>query len=485
MSNPIRILQVSTSDVRGGAQKIAYHLNSEYRKRGYSAWLSVGYKYSDDPYVINIPNEVVSNFWASLGLKIEKIASSSLGDSKYLQDFGNILRLIGQPYRLLEILKGHEDFDFSGTWKILELLPQKPDILHCHNLHGKYFDLRALPWISRQVSVVLTLHDQWMLSGHCSHSFDCERWKTGCGQCPDLTIYPAIWRDATDYNWQRKREIYAKSCLYIATPSRWLMEKVEQSIIAPAILESRVIPNGVDLSAFHPLDKMAARSKLGISKDAKVLLFAAQDITRNVFKDYQTVSAAVAKVAECLNVRNLLFIALGADAKAEPIAKAEVNFIPFQNDPEVVALYYQSADLYIHAANADNFPNTILEALCCGTPVVATAVGGIPEQIKPLQSYVSGLKTRSLQFKHYSIDGATGILVPQKDPDSMAEAILYLLNNEKLLTQLGENAADDARKRFDLEKQVRTYLEWYEDIIAKENTNSNSPSFIYSKSTYE
>src|SRR5439155_11546406 len=122
--------------------------------------------------------------------------------------------------------------------------PQRPDLVHCHNLHAKYFDLRVLPWLSRQVPVVLTLHDAWMLSGLCCHSFDCERWRTGCGQCPHLTLYPTIYPgipDATHLNWKRKRKIYRRSRLYVATPSRWLMQKVKQSILAPAVIEARVI----------------------------------------------------------------------------------------------------------------------------------------------------------------------------------------------------------------------------------------------------
>src|SRR4029079_4578923 len=85
---------------------------------------------------------------------------------------------------------GLEDFDYPNSVELLRFLPQKPDLLHCHNLHGNYFDLRALAGLSRQIPTVLTLHDAWLLSGHCAHSFECERWTIGCGECPDLTIYP-------------------------------------------------------------------------------------------------------------------------------------------------------------------------------------------------------------------------------------------------------------------------------------------------------
>src|SRR5262249_17124394 len=134
---------------------------------------------------------------------------------------------LSEPGRWLDHQLGIENFRFPGTKRLLTLADKQPSILHLHNLHGGYFDLPILPWISQQVPTVVTLHDAWLLSGHCAHSFACEKWRTGCGECPDLTIYPEIRRDATRYNWQRKREIYSRSRLYVSTPSQWLMQKVD------------------------------------------------------------------------------------------------------------------------------------------------------------------------------------------------------------------------------------------------------------------
>ncbi|WP_292517443.1 glycosyltransferase [Methanoculleus sp.] len=325
---------------------------------------------------------------------------------------------------------------------MLDLTPEPPDILHCHNLHGGYFDLRALPHLSHQVPTVLTLHDAWLLSGHCAHSFGCERWKTGCGDCPALSIYPAIRKDATAYNWQRKAEIYRMSRLYVVTPCRWLMDKVEESMLKPGIVASGVIPNGVDLGIFHPADRAEARRELGLPHGAKVLLFAANGIRKNIWKDYRTLQSTLEMIAK--TGTKVLCIALGEAAPPERISNIEIRFIPYQKDPRKVACYYQAADLYLHPARADTFPNTVLEALACGTPVVASAVGGIPEQI---------------------VEGRTGFLVPVGDARAMAGRVLELLEDEELRQRMGWEAAEDAARRFGLERMAREYLAFYRTIL--------------------
>jgi len=449
----LRILQVNTRDIGGGAESVARNLLHAYQACGFPSWFAVGRKRSHDPHTILVPNDDCHSLWADIWFAIGNTLLPLVGRVRGVGRLRQWLGLIRQPGRLVEINRGHEDFQFPGTLRILELPPLQPDIVHCHNLHGDYFDLRALPWLTQQVPVVLTLHDAWLLSGHCAHSFGCERWKTGCGHCPDLTIYPAIRRDATAYNWQRKREIFGKSRIYLATPSRWLMQKVEQSILAPSIVEARVVHNGVDLSVFHPADREVVRTELGIPMDARVVLFTANGIRRNMWKDYQTLRIVVGRVAECIHEQKLLFIALGENASPEHIGGSEICFVPYQNDQKIVARYYQAADVYVHPARADTFPNTVIEALACGTPVVATAVGGIPEQIK------------SIGQPNYSLDEATGVLVPLGDGEAMAEAIVILLTNTPLREQLAENAVKDARKRFDLKQQVKTYLEWYQAIV--------------------
>ena len=449
----MQIVQIGTADKAGGAESVAWQLFDAYRRAGHDCTLLVGCKRSQDADVIALSHDHLRSPWTQRCMAAADRLGATLGPLLGVRRLQAAVKLVaGQPRRWWERQRGREDFDFPGTWRIPSILKTRPDVVHCHNLHGAglsdggYFDLAALPSLSRLFPLVLTLHDAWLLSGHCAHSFDCERWKMGCGACPDLAIYPAVKRDATAYNWQRKQDIFARSRLYVATPSRWLMQKVDASMLKPACVEQRIIPNGVDLTVFTGGDRREARSRLGLPHDAHILLFAANGVKQNMWKDYRTMRAALGRIDGKINERPVLFIALGDIAKEETVGSTRIQFVPHQDDPLSVARYYQAADVYVHAAKADTFPSSVIEAGACGVPVVATAVGGIPEQV---------------------IDGRTGFLVPGGDAEAMAERVVRLLEREGLRRLMAAEAQLAAKARFDIRHQVRAYLDWYESIVVR------------------
>jgi glycosyltransferase involved in cell wall biosynthesis len=446
MKNETSILLVNTSDAGGGAEKVACNLHRMFRERGFASSLAVGFRRTNDPSIIVMDSQRLRSRWTKMWVRIADTLQPFLKRLPGGRRVHYTLAFhIGQPGRSLRIHFGQEDFCFPATRELTKLPPVRPKIMNCHNLHGGYFDLGALPWLSNRVPTVLTLHDAWMLSGHCAHSFACDRWKSGCGFCPDLSIYPAIRRDASAYNWQKKRRIYQNSRLFVSTPCHWLMNRVNDSILSPGIIESRVIPYGVDLTLFHPAVKEVVRPILGIPRQAGVVLFTANSIRKNIWKDYQTMHSSMERVSEKMASSQIIFLALGEEGPSERIGRLEVRFIPYQKDPTSVARYYQAADVYVHAAKADTFPNTVLEALACGTPVVATAVGGIPEQVR---------------------HGETGFLVDSGDVEGMADGIEKILKDKGLRDRLSEAASEDAIKRFDLNRQADQYLDWYEQILA-------------------
>jgi glycosyltransferase involved in cell wall biosynthesis len=437
------VLQVSALDKAGGAEQVAWNLFKGYQASGISSWLAVGKKRSNDLNIFVI-SKVGEKGW--LGQFCDGLAGLLNPLSGKLR---GVLRLqanikeVGKGGDWIADLRGQEDFHFPGSKEILKQAPVAPSILHLHNLHGGYFDPRALETLSARVPVVLTLHDAWLLSGNCAHSFGCEKWKIGCGNCPDITLYPGLKVDSTAINWQRKKSIFENSRLYIATPSQWLMDKVQESILVPAIVEAKVIPNGVDTRVFYPADKQEVRQALGLPLNEPIILFVANGIKTNVFKDYETLKIAMDLVGSS-SANPVHFIALGESGADERTGNGYIRYIPRTTDSSLIAKYYQAADFYIHPSKADTFPNSILEAMACGLPVIASNVGGIPEQVD---------------------DGLTGLLVPPQDSTAFAQAIHYLLKHPVIARAMGDAALNKVKLHYTLDKQIATYLDWYQKII--------------------
>lgn len=449
MTSLLTIAQVNAFALGGGAENVARALHHGYLRRGHRATLLVGRDSTAGGRTLPSSEPGIRGLPAGLG-------------TRTMHALTGVLR-IADRYR------GRETYHYPATRGLLDAMPDAPDILHLHNLHGGYFDLRVLPVLSARLPVVLTLHDAWLLSGHCAHSMGCERWRTGCGACPDLTIYPAVRVDATAANWQRKRSIFARSRLHIATPSAWLARRVEASMLAPAVAGLRVIPNGVDLDAFAPGDMKQARARLDLPVDGPVLLFVGSGARANPFKDLETVQRAAAIAAATLD-RDVTLVVLGDRGADVASGRALTRFVPFADGMPAIADFYRAADLLVHAAHADTFPSTVLEAMACGTPVVATAVGGITEQIRSLEAGAGSDGWPAAGRQH-----ATGVLVAHRDAAAMGNAIAVLATNAPLRAELGRNAVRTARSEYDVERQCDTYLEWYRAIVQRGSQGENSP----------
>jgi glycosyltransferase involved in cell wall biosynthesis len=444
----LNILQVNYYDNIGGSARIGWYLFNRYRQLGHNSYLAAGLKTCQNAHVLEIPNDNYRNLWANFWNKAEK-AFNLQWKLRLLPGCARLMAALGEPYRWKERQKGIEDFHFPATRCLLDLTPERPQILHAHNLHGNYFffDMTVLPILSHSVPTIVTLHDEWMMTGHCVYTLGCERWRIGCGRCPDLTIYPAIKRDATDFNSLRKREIYKKSRLYVATPSKWLMDRARESILSPAIVDARVIHNGVDLGIFQPKDRLWARQSLELPANAWIVIFVGHFTHSNRFKDYQTVKDAFLRFSARSTSQESILLCVGEEGEDHHFGSALIRFVGYTKDMQELAKYYCAADVLTHAAHTDNFPNTVIEALACGTPVIGTAVGGVPEQIE---------------------EGVTGFLVPAADSEAMSVRITDLHRDRNLWQRMGHNAAEIARKRFSIERMGDEYLAWYHEILQGE-----------------
>jgi glycosyltransferase involved in cell wall biosynthesis len=397
-----KVVIVNTTDVGGGAEEISRALLDGFEELGTETWLAVGSKRTEHPKVVSFYTSPHVDYTPEGRLRRARVAVRRWIDPRI----------------------GLEDFNHPYTRHVVDFAGPRPDVLFCNNLHGGYFDLRELPRLSSELPVVLRLADSWTFTGHCAVPGACERWRTGCGRCPDLAIPPAIRRDATRLNWRRKRRIYRRSRLFVVAPSRWMLDRARRSILAPAIAGARVVANGIDLSVFNRDGARAERSDAGTPR----LLFVANGGAANPYKGFGTLRAALGRLGGPVEL-----VAVGGGRGVEEMAGARIRHEPRQ-PPEQLAGLYRSADVYVHAAPEESFSLTTTEALACGTPVVAASGGGIAEVID---------------------HGRTGLVVPPADEEALAGALERLLADRKLRDRMGAAAGAEARARFDHRRMVQ------------------------------
>ena len=437
----MRILTVNSADSGGGAERVGRELHQAYAAAGEDAWLAVGTKRGTDTRTVEIPNQAARSGWARAWMGLADLLPQH-GAGFHL---ARALReMVAEPMRWSSRRRGEEDFDFPGTEQLLTLGGGAADVVHLHNLHGGYFDLRALPEISHRVPAVLSLHDAWLLSGHCAHSFACGRWETGCGSCPALWIYPALSRDETAFNWKRKRDIFAASSLHVAVPCEWLADRVRRSMLMSGVRTLKVIPYGIDLDVFRPAPKGTVRRELGLDPARPVMLVFANALRDHTWKDGAAFRGALERLGP--SAASAQWLALGETGEDITIGKVTLRRIGSEPDDRRFAKWLQAGTAYVHPARADTSPLVVMESLACATPVIATAVGGIPELIA---------------------DGETGTVVVAGNPAALALAINDMIALDSAAhDQRCRNAAESARIRFDSRRHARDYLEWMRELTA-------------------
>jgi glycosyltransferase involved in cell wall biosynthesis len=196
---------------------------------------------------------------------------------------------------------------------------------------------------------------------------------------------------------------------------------------------------------FRPGDREAARAELGLAPDKFVLLFAARGLVDSAYKGYGTLARALELLVTDLDPHNLLLVGLGAEPGAAPIRGVEMRSVPFVDEPATVATYLRAADVYVHPARAESFGLAILEAMACGTPVVASDVGGIPEVLA---------------------DGAAGSLVAPDDPTALAAALAKLIGDADMRAHFSVVGAQRAAEQYPQELQRDRYLALYAELLA-------------------
>ena len=357
----MRVLIVNTSERTGGAAIAANRLLHALNHNGVEARMLVRDRKTAAPEVINIPR--------SWRLK-----------ANFLWERGVIWLNNGLSR------KGIFQVDIANAGIDITTMPEfaQADVIHLHWVNQGYLSLGSMERIlASGKPVVITLHDQWYFTGICHYSGMCDKYCTHCEKCPMIKGQGA---DLAQRVFDRKQAIYEGRNMTFVGCSRWMADLARQGRLTQGHTVTN-IPNAIDTDVFKPMDKAAARAKHGLPTDGYLMLFGAQRITdpRKGF-DY------LAEACEHISMHHptlpgkLGVVVLGGDADSVKSALTlpvyPVDYL--SNDTEIAELY-NAVDLFVTPSLQDNLPNTIVEAMSCGTPCIGFNVGGIPEMISHKQ----------------------------------------------------------------------------------------------------
>ena len=316
-------------------------------------------------------------------------------------------------------------FSLFDTLKLISFMKHwKPDVIHLHLLHCWYINLPILfSYIKKNnIKVLWTMHDCWAITGQCPHftMIQCDKWKSGCHNCPQIHDYPDAYVDQTRTMWKYKKKWFTGvKDLTLITPSEWLADLVKISFLKEYPV--KVINNGIDLTIFKPTPS-DFRAKYGISSDKRIVLGVAfgwgvkkgLDVFLQILdSSYQIVLVGTDDTVDCQLPSNIISIHRTS------------------NQTELAKIY-TAADVFANPTREEVLGLVNIESLACGTPVVTFRTGGSPEVL----------------------DDTCGVVVQTNQTESLADAIIQVCERKGLSSE----ACVIKGKEFDMNHRFGEYV---------------------------
>ncbi len=378
------------------------------------------------------------------GVKAKMLVRDKLSSSVTVAQTGTIIPKVLERLQIMSRLKGKlwqaDTADFGINITRTEEY-EEADIIHLHWINQGMVSLSCLKkMIKDGKKIVWTLHDEWPYLGICHYKGDCQ--ETECRQCP---LLPG---NIAHKHYLQKQNIYKKGNITFVGCSQWITDRAKQALPDAEVVH---INNCVPHNIFRHIDQTEARKKLDLPLDKKIILFCSQNL-----KDERKGFAFLQQALEKFTIHNSQFIIQGPQSMAldshSPkggeggdqlsTLNSQLSTIclgkggRYISSPEEMAMMYAAADVFVTPSLQDNLPNTIAEAMSCGTPCVGFNVGGIPEMIDHLQN---------------------GYVAQYKDVNDLAEGIQYVLTHD-----MREAALHKAASAYGETHVAQKYINVYE-----------------------
>ncbi|MFC7300110.1 glycosyltransferase family 4 protein [Herminiimonas aquatilis] len=413
----MNLLILNTFDSQGGAAIATFRLHSGLRSIGVSSHMLVQGKKTDDRSVI--------------------------GPSTKWQKVVAILRLHLDSL-LAALYRKREKVLFSSAW-IPENLFSKvekfhPDIVHLFWVNSGFLKIETLRKFKQPI--VWTLHDMWPFTGGCHYDDECGKFRQSCGDCP--LLHSDKDSDLSRRIWTRKQAAWSEVPMVIVATSHWLADMARSSSLFKN-QRIEVIPNGIDIERYKPIDKKTARSAYNLPQEKHLILFSAFSATSDKRKGNQFLILALEKIArEGWGAKTELIIIGASEPENSPDLGMKVHYIRQLHDEISQVLLYSAADVVVAPSMQENLSNTVMESLACGTPVVAFDIGGMPDMIDHQIS---------------------GYLATPFESNDLADGIMWVLEDKNRRDMLSQRARQTAEERYALQTVAHRYCTLYQSIL--------------------
>lgn len=357
----------------------------------------------------------------------------------------NVYRISTKPEVLFHALGTRisglvDHFSPLSTQRLIKHLEAfKPDIVHLHDLHGYFVNIYSIvDYLKvKRIPTVWTFHCEFMYTGKCGYAFDCEKWKTECKNCPDLSGYPkSLFFDFTTRMFHEKENLFKNfDLLHLASPSEWLANRMRMSIVRDKPIS--IVHNGIDVATFSRHDPSELKSLLGIKNEYIVLSVGADLLSERKGGRW------VVELAKRNPNADIIFVMVGVDNIPAQIP-ANVRVIPRVFDQNLLAKYYSLANVLLLTSSRETFSMVSAESLACGTPVIGFDSGAPKEIVLP----------------------GYGEFVPYGNLEAL-ESLLLGVKNGKVKLRSKDECRQFARSRYSKHGMVQAYLSIYQQLIKK------------------
>lgn len=421
----MKILQINKTDAGGGSAVAANRINRALRRNGVESKMLVQDLRRSEEGVYSVQDGLFS-----------KVQSK-------VKAFQEEFYLI--PHQRNSAARHNFSVANKGVDIVNHSLVKEADVIHIHSVVGGFLSLKSLEsLLSCGKPIVWTQHDMWSFTGGCHFSGSCLEFLEGCSYCPFLRKPGKS--DLAARLFANKKKMYDSSYLSVVSSSKWLCTLAQESKLLRR-KKRFCIPNPIDTNFYKPSDKAEARRKLGLVQNKKYLLFGADNACdprkgmRYFIEALGILGENFAYIQE--SVELIVFGKISNQVLKQLPFK--VNYFEYVDSPSKLVDLYNAADCYVLPSLQVNLPNTIMESMACGTPVVGFSIGGVPEMISHQKS---------------------GYLAEMKNSLSLATGIYEMLFVADLDT-LSSHARSKAVASYSEDVVAQQYIQMYKSLMMR------------------